>query len=93
LPLALAQVVCTTENRFKLSSYGGSNSVEPDLHYHCNFIHLFYLGNWSGPFDWFWEVQKAALVWLICILLTRAVFVTVADLDAFKRRILVRLWR
>ncbi len=50
---------------------------------------FFFLANWSGPFDWFWEVQKAALVWLICILLTRAVFVTVADLDAFKRRILV----
>src|SRR5205085_8299275 len=43
----------------------------------------------SAPFDWLWEIQKAALTWLICILLTRAVFITIADLDAFKRKVLV----
>jgi sugar transferase (PEP-CTERM system associated) len=45
--------------------------------------------NWSTPLDWFWEVQKATFTWLVCILITRAVFITIADLNAFKRRILV----
>jgi sugar transferase (PEP-CTERM system associated) len=39
--------------------------------------------------DWLWEVQKAAFTWLVCILFTRAVFITIADLDWFKRRVLV----
>jgi sugar transferase (PEP-CTERM system associated) len=45
--------------------------------------------NWAAPLDWFWELQKATFTWLVCILLTRAVFLTIADLDAFKRRIMV----
>src|SRR5205807_2801287 len=45
--------------------------------------------NWAAPLDWFWEVQKATFTWLVCILITRAVFITIADLNAFKRRILV----
>ena len=45
--------------------------------------------DWAAPLDWFWELQKATFTWLVCILLTRAVFVTIADLDAFKRRIMV----
>ena len=45
--------------------------------------------NWGAPLDWFWELQKATFTWLVCILLTRAVFVTIADLDTFKRRIIV----
>jgi sugar transferase (PEP-CTERM system associated) len=45
--------------------------------------------NWAAPLDWFWELQKAALTWLVCVLLTRAVFITIADLEAFKRRIVV----
>ena len=49
----------------------------------------FFFVDWSAPFDLLWEIQKAALTWLICILLTRAVFITIADLNAFKRRVLV----
>jgi sugar transferase (PEP-CTERM system associated) len=49
----------------------------------------FYLSGWSAPADWVWEVEKAVLTWLVCILFTRAVFATLADVNAFKRRILV----
>ena len=45
--------------------------------------------SWAAPLDLFWEVQKVTFTWLVCILLTRAVFITMADLDAFKRRIMV----
>jgi len=45
--------------------------------------------NWAAPLDLFWEVQKVTFTWLVCILVTRAVFITMADLDAFKRRIMV----
>jgi len=37
-----------------------------------------------------WDVyRKAAFSWLVCILLTRAVFLTLTDLNLFKTRVLV----
>ena len=37
-----------------------------------------------------WDVyQKAALSWLLCILFSRAIFVILADLDLFKKRVIV----
>jgi sugar transferase (PEP-CTERM system associated) len=45
--------------------------------------------SWPGTRDWGWEVEKAAFTWLVCILFTRAVFITLADLNVFKRRVLV----
>ena len=36
----------------------------------------------------FWYL-KTVIVWLLCVLVTRAVFLNVADLDAFKKRIFV----
>jgi sugar transferase (PEP-CTERM system associated) len=41
------------------------------------------------PRDWLWEVQKAVLIWLTCIVFTRAVFMTLADVEALKRRVLI----
>jgi sugar transferase (PEP-CTERM system associated) len=49
----------------------------------------YFLSYSFDPKDWFWEVQKAAFTWLVCILFTRAVFITIADLDTFKRRMLI----
>ena len=49
----------------------------------------FYFSGWSMPADWLWEGQKAVVTWLVCILFTRTVFVSLTDLNAFKRRVLV----
>src|SRR5215469_5802213 len=58
-----------------------------------NFFFSDWLGtkdpSWVGTRDWGWEVEKAAFTWLVCILFTRAVFITLADLNAFKRRVVV----
>jgi sugar transferase (PEP-CTERM system associated) len=48
-----------------------------------------YLTTPETPRDWLWESQKAVLAWLVCILLTRAVFMALADVNALKRRVLV----
>jgi sugar transferase (PEP-CTERM system associated) len=52
-------------------------------------LSYYYAASLSQALDWLWEVQKAAFTWLVCILFTRAIFITIADLDWFKRRVLV----
>lgn len=53
-------------------------------------IGYLYWGNLLAPDAPLWELYlKIAASWLICILLTRAIFLTLADLNLFKRRIIV----
>jgi sugar transferase (PEP-CTERM system associated) len=53
-------------------------------------IGVYYWKNPEGLEIPLWEIYwKAAFSWLVCIAVTRAVFLTLADLDLFKTRILV----
>ena len=47
-------------------------------------------GNDTDPANSLWEIDRRALFsWLLCILLTRTVFLMFADLNVFKRHVLV----
>jgi sugar transferase (PEP-CTERM system associated) len=49
----------------------------------------FYVEHTRGIGEPLWDIQKAAFSWLVCILVTRAIFLTLVDHNAFKRRVLV----